>query len=346
LKTAELLRSHQFLEKNSLQLALSEKRLRKNLALVERANLDLARLDRMKSHFLGMISHEFRTPLTAILGGTDFLLAQDRKEVDDDERRLLDIIQKGGTRLNEIITDLLKVARLDAQPSLIGTTTLHLEEILNVLMEQFAPVLHKRRQTVLLQGIESLPYFYGDRDCLSDIFTRLLENAVKFTPDGGEIAIFAKATDRQALEGKKEILSRFNPSFYERMGSAAFLQVEVRDSGVGISPEERLKIFDTFYEIGDIRNHTSGKEKFLGKGVGLGLAIVKGMTEALGGMVWVESPVSESAGCPGCAFFLLVPLEEGHSQTVFPFIQAEDGTRLGNHDTGGFSVGVPGKDKH
>ncbi len=322
-KTAELLRSHRFLEKNSRQLALSENRLRKNLALVERANLDLARLDRMKSHFLGMISHEFKTPLTAILCSTDFLLAQSGKEVDDDERRLLGIIQKGGTRLNEIITDLLKVARLDAKSSPVSKSTLHLEEILNVLMEQFAAVLHKRNQKILLRGIESLPYFYGDRDCLYDIFTRLLENAVKFTPDGGEIVIFATVADWQALEGKKEILSRFNPSFYEQMGKTAFLQVEVRDSGVGISPEERLNIFDTFYEIGDIRNHTSGKEKFQGKGAGLGLAIVKGMIEAHGGMVWVESPGSESAGCPGSSFFLLVPLEEGHSQTVFPFIQAE-----------------------
>jgi signal transduction histidine kinase len=107
------------------------------------------------------------------------------------------------------------------------------------------------------------------------------------------------------------------------MGNAGYLQVEVRDSGVGIAPDEQLHIFDTFYEIGDIRHHSSGKDKFQGKGAGLGLAIVKGMIEAHGGMAWVESPVSESSVRPGSAFFLLIPLEEGPSQTVFPFMPAE-----------------------
>ena len=321
-KTAEILRSHRLLEKNSRQLALSENRLRNNLALVERANLDLERLDRMKSHFLGMISHEFKTPLTGILCSADFLRRRGR-EVDDDERRLLDIIHDGGTRLNEIISDLLKVAKLEAKASPVSKTTLHLEEILNNLLEQFAPLLRERRQRVVSRGIEDLPYFSGDRECLTDIFSRLLENAVKFTPDGGEMLISASVTDRSALAGKRDILAHFNPSFYDKMGHAGYLQVEVRDSGVGIAPDERRNIFDSFYELGDIRHHTSGKDKFQGRGAGLGLTIVKGMIEAHGGMVWVESPASDASGRPGSAFFLLIPLEEGSSQTAFPFMQAE-----------------------
>ena len=322
-KTAELLRSHRLLEKNSRQLTLSENRLRKNLALVENANLELERVGRMKSQFLGMISHEFKTPLTAILCSADFLLAHSGKALDDDERRLLNIIHKGGARLNEIITDLLQVARLEAKASPVSKTTLHLEEILNVLMEQFAPLLRERHQQVVFQGIESLPYFSGDRECLYDVFARLMENAVKFTPDGGEMVISASVTERTDLEEKKAILSRFNPSFYDAMENTCYLQVEIRDSGVGIAPNERRNIFDSFYEIGDIRHHTSSKGKFQGKGAGLGLAIVKGMIEAHGGMVWVESPVSESSGRPGSAFFLLIPLEDGPSQTVFPFMQQE-----------------------
>lgn len=322
-KTAELLRSHQLLEKNSSRLTLSENRLRKNLALVEQANLDLERLDRMKSHFLGMVSHEFKTPLTGILCSADFLRDRSGKVTDDDERRLLEIIHDGGTRLNEIISDLLKVARLEAKASPVSKTTLHLEEILNSLLEQFAPLLCERRQRVISQGIESLPYFNGDRECLYDVFSRLLENAVKFTPDGGEMLISASVTDRQTLAGKREILVHFNPSFYDKMGNAGYLQVEVRDSGVGIAPDERRNIFDSFYELGDIRHHSSGKDKFQGGGAGLGLTIVKGMIEAHGGMVWVESPASDSSGRPGSAFFLLIPLEEGSTQTVFPFMQAE-----------------------
>jgi PAS domain S-box-containing protein len=323
---AELLRSHGLLERNSRQLALSEKRLRKNLALVERANLELERFDRMKSHFLGMVSHEFRTPLTAILCSADFLLAQNDRVAEDDKRRLLDIIHKGGTRLNEITSDLLKVARLEVKAPQLVKSILHLEEVQNLLMEQFTPLLAMRSQQVTFQGIESLPYFSGDKECLLDVFTRLLENAIKFTPDGGEIVIAASVANWRTLEGKKTLLSQFNAAFYEQMGNAGFLQMEVRDSGVGIALEERLNIFTSFYEIGDIRHHTSGNEKFQGKGAGLGLAIVKGMIEAHGGMVWVEGPELESAECPGSSFFVLVPLEEGPIQAVFPFMQMEPAT--------------------
>jgi PAS domain S-box-containing protein len=322
-KSAELLRSHRLLEKNSRQLALSEGRLRKNLALVEEANLELERLDRMKGQFLGMISHEFKTPLTAILCSSDFLLTQSGKHLDADTRRLLNIISQGGTVLNEIVTDLLKVMRLEAKASPVSKTALHLEEILSALFEQFDPVLRDRRLRVRSRGIGELPHFCGDKECLHDILARLLENAVKFTPDGGEIVISAALTDWMTLAGKKELLARFNPSFYDKMGNAGYLQVEVRDSGVGIDPGERLKVFDTFYEIGDIRHHTSGKHKFQGKGAGLGLAIVKGMIEAHGGMVWAEAPLSDGVEQEGSSFFLLIPLEDGPSQEVFPFMHEE-----------------------
>ena len=322
-KTAELLRSHRLLEKNSCQLTLSENRLRKNLALVEHANLELARLDRMKSHFLGMVSHEFKTPLTAILCSTDFLLSEGGNAVNDDARRLLGIIRKGGTRLNEIISDLLKVARLEAKAAPVCMTILHFGELLGGVIEQFSPILRERNMRVSCEGADAIPYFSGDRECLNDVFTRLLENAVKFTPDGGEVVIAASVTGREYLEARKETLVRFNPTFYDKMANAGYLQVEMRDSGVGIAPDERCKIFDTFYEIGDIRHHTTGKDKFQGKGAGLGLAIVKGMIEAHGGMVWVESPQPESSDRPGSSFFLLIPLEEGISQTVFPFMQQE-----------------------
>ena len=319
-KSAELLRSHRLLEKNTSQLALSESRLRKNLALVEQANLELERLDRMKSHFLGMVSHEFKTPLTAILGSTEFLLANRSSVGDDEERLLLTIIQEGGARLNQIVTDLLKVARLEAGGTTIRTAPLHLEEILKLLMEQFAPLLRERNQQIVFRGIEALPYFSGDRECLFEVFTQLLENAVKFTPDGGKTVIAACVTHREELAVQRDVLDRFNPAFYEQMGDAGYLQVEVRDSGVGVAAEEQLKIFDTFYEVGDIRHHSSGKQKFMGKGAGLGLAIVKGLIEGHGGMVWVQSAGPESAGS---AFFLLIPLEEGPGQSLFPFMQHE-----------------------
>lgn len=322
-KNEELLRSHRLLEKNSHQLALSQNRLKKNLLLVERANLELERLDRMKNHFIGMISHEFRTPLTSILSSAEFLLADRSDAGISDERRLLEMIHTSGVRLNEIVMDLLKVVRLEAKITPLSKTTLRLPEILDPLREQFVSVLAVRRQRVILEGMESLPFFNGDREYLEEIFTQLLENAVKFTPDGGEIRITAQVTERALLEEKEALLRRFNERFFEQMGCKCYLLVEVRDSGIGIAADEQLKIFDKFYEIGDICHHSTGKHKFQGKGTGLGLAIVKGMVEAHGGMVWVESPVTAGPVDSGSAFSLLLPLEEGSSQGAFPFMQAE-----------------------
>jgi len=89
-----------------------------------------------------------------------------------------------------------------------------------------------------------------------------------------------------------------------------------------VDVDEQLKIFDKFYEIGEIRHHSTGRHKFQGKGTGVGLAIVKGMIEAHGGMVWVESPVESNPENPGSAFFMLLPLEEDNSQSEFSFVRS------------------------
>ncbi|GAB7024954.1 PAS domain-containing sensor histidine kinase [Geotalea toluenoxydans] len=317
-KNEELLRSHRLLEKSSNKLAVSQNRLRKNLTLVERANAELERFDRMKSHFIGMISHEFKTPLTSVLGGAEYLLNLDNRDLSVEQRRMLEMIYNGGHRLNEIVSDLLTVIKLETSASPVKKVSLQLSEIIETLQEQFKPLLNERKQTLSFRNQEALPYFNGDREYLEEVFNELLENAMKFTPDGGEIIIKGRVVDRQALAEKAELLIRFNPGFYEHQSGSCYLEVQVQDSGIGIRVDEQLKIFDKFYEVGDIRHHSSGKHKFQGKGTGLGLAIVKGMVEAHGGMVWVES----SAGS-GSSFFLLLPLEEIPGQPTLPFVQQE-----------------------
>jgi len=320
LKSEELLRSHRLLEKNSLQLELSQRRLAKNLALVELANKEMERLDMMKTGFIGMVSHEFRTPLTSILGGTEFLLANHGSCGEEDILQLLEMIHSSGARLNETVSHLLKVARIETSNTGITRSALCLNDILDFVREGFETILEERGQRLILQGGESVPLFCGDREFLEEIFTQLLGNAVKFTPDGGEIRIEAQTVDQTLLEHKEQLLCRFNQRFYEQMGCKCYLQVEIRDSGIGVDIDEQLKIFDKFYEIGEIRHHSTGKHKFQGKGTGVGLAIVKGMVEAHGGMVWVESPALDIQEGPGSAFFMLLPLEEDSSQAVFPFM--------------------------
>jgi hypothetical protein len=328
-KSKELLRSHQLLEKNSLQLELSRKRLEKNLALVELANLELERLDKMKNHFIGMVSHEFRTPLTSILSGTEFLISNHATASSEVIQQLVEMIHGSGERLNEIITNLLKVVKLEANTSFVAKASISLREILDVVLEEYERFMEARGQKIILQeGMDALPFFCGDREYLEEIFRQLMANAIKFTPDGGEVYISAQVADRSTITNKKALLSRFNQHFYEQMGWKCYLQVEVRDSGIGIDPAEQLKIFDKFYEIGDIRHHSTGKHKFQGKGTGMGLAIVKGMVEAQGGMVWVESPATKTLERPGSVFKILLPLEEDIGQAEFHFMQKETPRRF------------------
>jgi signal transduction histidine kinase len=290
-----------------------------NLALVERANKDLERLDRMKTHFLGIVSHEFKTPLTSIMGGTQFLMASS-SEWDVEEKRLISIVHEGGTRLNDIVSNLLKVARLESKSFSLCKTPVNMETLLRGLKDQFLPVLEERGQSLLFGHMDAIPSFCADEEYLEEVFAQLLENAIKFSSDGGEICISTQLVDRSVLEPKREILSVFNQNFLERAGTASYIQIEIRDTGIGIEKHDHLHIFDKFYGAGDIRHHSSGRTKFQGKGPGLGLSIVKGMIEAHGGMVWVESPRHDAEKLPGSSFFVLLPTEEAELQPALPFM--------------------------
>jgi PAS domain S-box-containing protein len=305
-KSAELLRSHRLLEKTSHNLSVSEIKLKRNLALVEQAHLDLSRLDRMKNQFLGMVSHEFNTPLTSILSGADHLLQQGWG-AGTDEAAVLEMVREGGLRLKELVADLLKLIKLEARSGELETSAIHLKRSLEYLKDQFQPQLERRGQTVKLTGLDALPFFDGDRDYLERVFSELLLNAIKFSPQGGEIEVSARVVDKSLLWERRETLERFNADFLGRCGDRCYLEVEVRDHGIGIPAEEQQGIFEIFYEVGEIRHHSSGNSRFHGKGAGLGLAIVKGMVEAHGGMVWVECAA-------GSSFFLVLPLEQEASQ--------------------------------
>jgi signal transduction histidine kinase len=305
-KSDELLRSHRLLEKTSHNLSVSEIKLKRNLTLIEQAHLELTRLDRMKNQFLGMVSHEFNTPLTSIISGAEHLL-QDGWDSREDGERVLEMVRDGGLRLKELVADLLRLIRLEARGGELETSAIHLKRFLESLKERLKPQLDKRRQTVTLTALDALPFFDADRNYLERVFGELLLNAIRFSPVGGEIEVTGRVVARSALLERRETLERFNSEFLKRCGDRCYLEVEVRDHGTGIPVEEQQGIFELFYEVGEIKHHSSGRSRSQGKGAGLGLAIVKGMVEAHGGMVWVESAA-------GSSFFLVLPLEQESSQ--------------------------------
>jgi len=176
--------------------------------------------------------------------------------------------------------------------------------ILLALKNEFARSVVERRLTldvVNVNGCEEMTF--GDEERLYQALRNIISNAIKFTPDGGKIAV----------------QSRMLPGFIE---------VEVSDTGIGIDPKDHARIFEKFGHLGSASLHSSGKTKFKGGGPGLGLPIAKGIIEAHGGAIWVESVACDEKKCPGSTFHILLPVRklppDDRSATHYsPFVSSE-----------------------
>lgn len=299
------------------ELKQSRHKLEENLSRLEATNRELERLDRMKSNFLALASHELRTPLTYVLSGAELLQSTLAGRLAADEDRILAAIRQGGKRLDAIIQDLLEAARIESQSLYLARETVDLPAIIAEVGNNFKPVFEQRKLAYRMLDFPSPIALYGDTHHLQKTFQRLLENAVKFTPEGGRIEIGAAIRRADELRPAEPKLRPFSSSFFRNLTAEQLLQVTVRDSGVGIDQEEQPRIFDRFYEIGHIAEHFTSQTRFGGKGVGLGLSLVKGMVEAHGGMVWVESGgTAGKSGGGGSAFHVLLPLAANRGETI------------------------------
>lgn len=210
-------------------------------------------MERMKDEVISAVSHEMRTPLTAMLGFTEFLL---EAEVEPKQRKeYLRIIYNETERLSELIGNFLDLQRIKARQIVYDFKPLAVRPILEEAAALFAGASKKHRLTVRI--VEELPPVRGDETRLHQVLNNLLSNAVKYSPEGGEIILGA-----------------------ERDGDAVTFRV--KDEGIGIAPEAQGKIFDRFYRVDGTDRRATG-------GTGLGLALVKEIVLAHGGRVWVES---------------------------------------------------------
>lgn len=253
---------------------------------LEKANTILRRLERSKSNFISIAAHELKTPLTLIEGYAAMLRDQlvDRGE-DYSANILLRGLDNGTRRLREIIDNMVDVSLIDNNLLELNFQPIWIKQILDSLRQEFEVTLNERSLQVNIvpfKGINEMTF--GDSERLYQGFRNIFSNAVKYTPDGGEIKI-----DGRLLPG--------------------FLEVIFQDSGIGIDPENHLRIFEKFGSLGSVSLHSSGKTKFKGGGPGLGLSITKGILEAHGGSIWVESDGYDEVSCPGSTFHILLPVQ-------------------------------------
>jgi len=257
---------------------------------LESAYRHLELLDRNKSDFITVVSHELRTPLTLIHGFSQMLRSD--PVIAEDELRAKEVegIVNGAHRLHTIVNSMLDVVKIDHRTLHLNCSTLSVDYLVEVLRSRLAPALDERRITLTTQGLSDLPEIEADPDALTKVFNELLTNAIKYTPDGGSIAV----EGRDMTEGQK--------------GGDRYIEIVVRDSGIGIDPQALEMIFTKFYRTGEVTLHSSGRTKFKGGGPGLGLTVARGIVEAHGGRIWAESAGHDETALPGSAFHVVLPL--------------------------------------
>jgi signal transduction histidine kinase len=265
----------------------SEKKVMEYTAEVARANRELARLEQAKTDFIGIAAHELKTPLTLIQGYINIL----RDEATGVQvESTVEGISRGAARMNSIIEDMLDLSEIDLKQLKLVLEDVKLEKTIGLVVNQLNRAIVEREQSVRTVALDTLPIVQADARRLHQIFRQIVNNAIKYTPDGGQITI----TGHQLKSAENGV---------------DWVRIMITDTGVGIAPEDRDRIFEKFYRVGDTSLHSSGQTKFMGAGPGLGLAIVKGLIEAHGGQVTAESPGFDRENYPGASFQITLPLK-------------------------------------
>jgi signal transduction histidine kinase len=257
------------------------------------ANRELARLDQAKSDFIDIASHELRTPLTQVYGYNEILgeIIAEGSLATDVGLQMTAATAKAIRRLEDIVDIMCDVSQLDTEMLVLHSTEVSVDAIVRRAADGWATALEERQQTLRVEGLEALPPITADGERLLQVFSHLIQNAIKYTPDGGHIRITGRL-------------------LYERMPPQdQRIEVVVADTGIGIAPDDLERIFNKFYRAGDIMSHSTSKTKFKGAGPGLGLTIARGIVQAHGGCIWAESTGHDEEMRPGSQFHVVLSVQ-------------------------------------
>lgn len=268
---------------------------RQSIAELRQANEELTRtlqrlerLDRTKSDFIQVSAHELRTPVAALLGYTQMMQNDPTVQEDPRLQELVDGVVGSTKRLHRVFNSILDVSRLMAGGLQIIHSPVSISVVFDAVYLQFERALEERNLVIELEGLEDLPVCSGDPDMVYKVFYHLVNNAIKYTPDGGRITVIGRTTDVPDL--------------------GQCIEVVVEDTGIGIAPQDLDLIFDKFYRTGEVALYSSGQTTFKGGGPGLGLAIARGVVLAHDGRIWAESPGYNEETCPGSRFMVQLPI--------------------------------------
>lgn len=277
-------------------------------ANLERSARELQRLNQMKDSFLGVASHELKTPLTVILGYTELLMTEWSPRIEPEMGGIVRHISASAERLSTIIRDMVDVSMLEYRRLRLVKQQADVNLLVRSAIDELDFFFQQRQQELVLELEEALPQIYCDPDRLEQVVSNLVGNAIKFTPDGGRIVIRTRSVKacRVPHVPDHDFIHGIEPIDTDQHD---YVELEVTDNGIGIDHIDQLHIFDKFYEVGNIEEHFTGKVAFKGKGTGLGLTIVRGIVRMHGGEVWVESAGVSQTGGSGASFHVLLPVD-------------------------------------
>jgi signal transduction histidine kinase len=262
---------------------------RLNAELAE-TNRQLQRLDQTKADFVTIASHELRTPLSQIFGYSDVLASLEGEELGDSQvvEQFIGGISRGARRLQQVVDAMIDVSLIETGALKMRIAPVCIEDVIDSAVVTVASAVEERGLAITVREVSRLPIVQADSARLEQVFASLMRNAVKFTPDGGEITVTGFAASP--------------------LTSRAYLEILVSDQGIGIDPEQQSLIFEKFYRPEDPLLHSTNDSAFKGAGPGLGLSIARGIVEAHGGRIWAESPGRDEKECPGSTFHVRLPL--------------------------------------
>ncbi len=241
----------------------------------------LEKLDRSKSNFISVAAHELKTPLTLIEGYAAMI--GETLEKNKNTKALITGIRGGVKRLQEIVDDMIDVSLIDNSLLSLNFQPFKLKQSFTLLRQELKPICDSRQLTLEINSFEGdNQLIFADSERIYQALRNVLANAIKYTPDKGIITV-----DGRMLPG--------------------FIEIMITDTGIGISLEDQVTIFDKFNQLGKAALHSSSKTGFKGGGPGLGLSITRGIIEAHGGTIWVNSEGCNEETCPGTSFHILLP---------------------------------------
>ncbi len=235
-----------------------------------------------KSEFVSFVSHELKNPMTSIKGYTELLAAGAVGQVNEAQANFLSTIRSNIDRMNTLISDLNDVSKIEAGRLRLDFIALPLSSAVEDIVRSIRRQVDEKGQNFVINLPADLPKVWADRTRLAQVLVNLVSNATKYSPQGGLIEVAAEDC----------------PNQWDPAGSPQVVHIWVKDSGIGINPEDQKKIFQKFFRSEDPKTREV-------PGTGLGLNITKSLVEMQGGKIWFESEYRI-----GTTFHFTVPIAE------------------------------------